>query len=39
MRPADGVFFAAAGRLLPRTSWSSFFVTLTTLPALRPAAW
>jgi putative transposase len=31
LRAADRVFLAAASRLLPRTSWRSFFVTPTTL--------
>ena len=31
LRPADRVFLAAASRLLPRTRWSTFFVTPETL--------
>jgi putative transposase len=31
LQPADRVFLAAASRLLPRTRWSSFVVTPTTL--------
>ena len=31
LRPADRAFLAAASRLLPRTRWSSFFVTPDTL--------
>jgi hypothetical protein len=31
MRSADRAFLAAASRLIPRTSWRSFFVTPTTL--------
>jgi hypothetical protein len=33
LRPADRVFLAAVSRLLPRSSWRSFVVTPTTLPA------
>jgi transposase InsO family protein len=31
LRPADRAFLAAASRILPRTRWSSFFVTPDTL--------
>jgi putative transposase len=31
LRPADRVFFAAVSRLLPRASWTSFFVKPATL--------
>src|SRR5438477_11554738 len=31
LQPADRVVLAALSRLLPRTLWSVFFVTLTTL--------
>lgn len=31
LRPADRIFLAAAGRLLPRWRWSDFFVTPQTL--------
>ena len=31
LRPADRAFLAAASRFLPRTRWSSFFVTPETL--------
>ena len=33
LRPADRMFLAAAGRLLPRARWHSFFVTPETLLA------
>jgi putative transposase len=33
LRPADRMFLAAAGRLLPRARWRSFFVTPETLLA------
>ena len=38
IRQADRVFLAAASRLLPRTSWRSFFVTPYGAVALAPPA-
>ncbi|MGI5490137.1 hypothetical protein [Microtetraspora malaysiensis] len=36
LQPGDRVVLAALSRLLPRTSWNAFFVTLATLLRCRP---